>query len=171
MLHVTCDLCGKKIRPGEDHHFVVKIEVFAAHDPAEITEADLDEDHMEAVGQLLRDMEEGMETRRADDPAQEIPLRPVSDLPEEIRPRPARQRIRPEIRLQRELTAARRATTGRGRRELPSAPPSWLAVPYHRQRLRLVRIACSMPMSRPRGIQLDSKTVGSMTVNCRSTVM
>ena len=58
MLHVTCDLCGKKLEAGEDHHFVVKIEAFAAHDPAELTEADLDEDHMEEVSQLLRDMEE-----------------------------------------------------------------------------------------------------------------
>ncbi len=60
MLHVTCDLCGKLLRPGEDHRYVVKIEVFAAHDPAEITEADLDEDHMEEVGQLLRDMEDNL---------------------------------------------------------------------------------------------------------------
>jgi hypothetical protein len=36
----------------------VKIEVFAARDPGELTEADLDEDHMEAVGELLRQMEE-----------------------------------------------------------------------------------------------------------------
>ena len=26
MLHVTCDLCGKELRPGEDEHFFVKIE-------------------------------------------------------------------------------------------------------------------------------------------------
>lgn len=58
MLHVTCDLCGKQVVPGDDHHFVVKIEVFAAHDPAEITEADLDEDHMEAVSQILREAED-----------------------------------------------------------------------------------------------------------------
>lgn len=58
MLHVTCDLCGKQLRPGGDHHYVVKIEAYAARDPAEITEADLDEDHMEAVSQLLRDLEE-----------------------------------------------------------------------------------------------------------------
>ena len=58
MLHVTCDLCGKVLRPGHEPHFVVKIEVFAAQDPAEITEEDLDEDHMEEVSQLLRDMEE-----------------------------------------------------------------------------------------------------------------
>ena len=35
MLHVTCDLCGKELRPGEDHRYVVKLEVFAAPDPAE----------------------------------------------------------------------------------------------------------------------------------------
>ena len=57
MLHVTCDGCGKELRQGEEHH-VVKIEVFAAQGPAELTEADLDEDHMEAVGELLRQMEE-----------------------------------------------------------------------------------------------------------------
>ena len=60
MLHVTCDLCGKDLRPGDDHRYVVKIEVFAADDPAEITEADLDEDHMEAVSQLLREMEDNL---------------------------------------------------------------------------------------------------------------
>jgi hypothetical protein len=60
MLHVTCDFCGKELRPGDDHHYVVKIEAYAAHDPAEITEADLDEDHMEAVSQLLRDMEDNL---------------------------------------------------------------------------------------------------------------
>jgi hypothetical protein len=60
MLHVTCDLCGKELRPGNDHRYVIKIEVFAAHDPAEITEADLDDDHMEAVSQLLRETEDGL---------------------------------------------------------------------------------------------------------------
>lgn len=58
MLHITCDLCGKELLPGDDHHFVVKIEVFAAQDPTEITEADLDEDHMEAVSELLQEMED-----------------------------------------------------------------------------------------------------------------
>ena len=57
MLHFTCDLCGKEMLNQEDSRYVVKIEVFAAHDPREITEADLDEDHMEAVSQLLHEME------------------------------------------------------------------------------------------------------------------
>jgi len=43
-----------------DHRYVVKIEVFAAHDPGKITEADLDEDHMEAVSELLREMEDNL---------------------------------------------------------------------------------------------------------------
>jgi hypothetical protein len=58
MLHFTCDLCGKELQSQEDHRYVVKIEVFAAHDPRKLTEADLDEDHMEAVSELLRDMED-----------------------------------------------------------------------------------------------------------------
>jgi hypothetical protein len=57
MLRVICDGCGKELRAGEDHH-VVKIEVYAAHDPAELTEDDLDEDHMEAVSQLIRELED-----------------------------------------------------------------------------------------------------------------
>jgi hypothetical protein len=61
MLHITCDLCGKEITPGADHRYVVRIEVQAAHDPLELTEDDLDEDHMEAVSQLLREIEDGGE--------------------------------------------------------------------------------------------------------------
>jgi hypothetical protein len=68
MLHVTCDGCGKGLRPGDDHH-VLKIEVFASHDPAELTEADLDDDHMEAVAELLRQMEENNES---------VPIEPAS---------------------------------------------------------------------------------------------
>jgi hypothetical protein len=57
MLHVTCDLCGKELRPGQDH-YVVKIEVFARHDPAQLLEEDLEEDHMEAVSALLRELDD-----------------------------------------------------------------------------------------------------------------
>jgi hypothetical protein len=69
MLHVTCDHCGKQVGAGEDH-YVVKIEVFAAHDPAEITEADLEEDHMEAVSQLLQELEESDEAEGVEPAAQ-----------------------------------------------------------------------------------------------------
>jgi hypothetical protein len=61
MLHFTCDLCGKELHPGDDHRYVVKIEAYPARDPAELTEADLDEDHMEAVSQLLQETENGLD--------------------------------------------------------------------------------------------------------------
>ena len=68
-MHVTCDLCGKELRPGEDH-YVVKIEVFAAHDPAELTEADLDEDQLDAVSQLLHQLEDQPEGVDLEPPSQ-----------------------------------------------------------------------------------------------------
>lgn len=60
MVHVTCDLCGKEIRPGEEQRYVVKIEVFAANDTGQLTEEDLDEDHMEEISQLLAAEESGL---------------------------------------------------------------------------------------------------------------
>jgi hypothetical protein len=58
MLHITCDLCRKEIPPDIGQRYIVKIEVFAAQDPAMITEADLDEDHLEAVSEILRESDE-----------------------------------------------------------------------------------------------------------------
>jgi hypothetical protein len=66
MLHVTCDLCGREMRPGEDH-YVVKIEV-VARNPGQLTEADLDADHLEAVGELLREMEEDLDAGHEPEP-------------------------------------------------------------------------------------------------------
>lgn len=62
MIHVSCDGCGKSIRPGNDHHYVLKVEVFAAHEPPALTEADLDEDHLEAVSEMLCALEESGES-------------------------------------------------------------------------------------------------------------
>jgi len=61
MLHVSCDLCGKVLGPEDDRRFVVKIEVFPAQDPSQITEDDLDLDHMEAVGKMLRALEDNLD--------------------------------------------------------------------------------------------------------------
>jgi hypothetical protein len=48
---------------------VVKIEVFAAHDPRELTEADLDEDHMEAISEMLREVEDELHDPEVEAPA------------------------------------------------------------------------------------------------------
>ena len=55
MQHFTCDVCGRPMGAGTDRRYVVKLEVFAAHDPAELTDDDLDVDQLEAVSQLLED--------------------------------------------------------------------------------------------------------------------
>ena len=68
MVHFTCDLCGKDLTASGDSRYVVKIEAFAGFDPNEITEEDLDEDHMEAVSQLLQ----SDETPSADELAQPV---------------------------------------------------------------------------------------------------
>jgi hypothetical protein len=57
MVHFTCDLCEKVLEETEDR-FVVQIEVFAAGEPAEITEADLDKDNLEAVAKQLQETED-----------------------------------------------------------------------------------------------------------------
>jgi hypothetical protein len=69
MLHITCDYCHREIVPELNSRYVVKIEVFAARDPAELTEADLDEDHMEAVSQLLQEEEDHLVDPDATAPA------------------------------------------------------------------------------------------------------
>lgn len=56
MIHYTCDLCAKDL--GDEPRYVVKIEAFAARDPAELTDDDLDDDHMEAISQKIQEMEE-----------------------------------------------------------------------------------------------------------------
>lgn len=60
MIHYTCDLCAKEL--DDEQRYAVKIEAFADHDPAELTEDDLNEDHMEVVSQMIQEMAENDET-------------------------------------------------------------------------------------------------------------
>ena len=53
MLRYSCDVCGKDLIADEDHRYVVKIEVTAAHEPSELTPDDLDADAIESLSQLL----------------------------------------------------------------------------------------------------------------------
>ncbi len=54
MVHFTCDLCGKDLTAAGDPRYVVKIAAYAGFDPNQIAEEDLDDDHMEAISELLR---------------------------------------------------------------------------------------------------------------------
>lgn len=54
MLHFSCDLCGQ---PLDDRRYVVRMEIFPAFDASDITEADLDVDHLNAVAAEIHEME------------------------------------------------------------------------------------------------------------------
>ncbi len=56
MVHFTCDLCGKDLNAG-DPRFVIRIAAYPGFDPDQITDDDLDDDHMEAVAEVLRSEE------------------------------------------------------------------------------------------------------------------
>ncbi len=58
MLHYSCDMCGKKLLVQEDVRYVVKIEAYAAADPLEITEEDLEKDHLEEISKLIKQLEQ-----------------------------------------------------------------------------------------------------------------
>lgn len=57
MIHFTCDRCGKEMASSDDDRCVVRMEILPGVDPDEIREADLDDDAMEAVSQLLQNGE------------------------------------------------------------------------------------------------------------------
>jgi hypothetical protein len=52
--HFSCDLCGQSL---SDRRYVVKVEVFAAFDPEEIDEEDLDADHLQEISDIIQEME------------------------------------------------------------------------------------------------------------------
>jgi hypothetical protein len=49
-------MCGKTLLAEEDARYVVKVEVYAACDPLEVTEKDLEADRSEEVQRLLDEM-------------------------------------------------------------------------------------------------------------------
>jgi DNA-binding GntR family transcriptional regulator len=57
MMKLACDLCGKTLMADEDVRYVVRIEVFAAADPMELTEEDLKKDLRKALRELVARME------------------------------------------------------------------------------------------------------------------
>jgi hypothetical protein len=50
MLHFTCDSCGESIA---ENRFVVRLEVYPAHQPSCLSEEDLQPDHLQALAEEL----------------------------------------------------------------------------------------------------------------------
>lgn len=69
MMHFTCDLCGQSLAPTEDARYVVRVEVFAAHDPALLTDADLEAEPLEALSEQISAAE-----KEGRDPGATLPL-------------------------------------------------------------------------------------------------
>jgi len=67
MRHFSCDLCGKDLTARPDARYVLRMEV--APVAAALCEADLDQDHLDAMAEMLDDLEAerdaGLEPRRA----------------------------------------------------------------------------------------------------------
>jgi hypothetical protein len=65
-------LCGRELDSQDDLRYVVKIEVFAAFDPAATDEADDDCDHLEEIQDILERMEESASDQIGDDVYQQL---------------------------------------------------------------------------------------------------
>ena len=66
MAGFCCDLCGKPLLVDSDVRYVVKIEVFAAYDPMELTVEDLKRDRLKEIRELVRRLSE-MEPQELED--------------------------------------------------------------------------------------------------------
>ncbi len=67
MMHFSCDVCGTDMTQNGAERYVLKMEAFAANDPAELTDEDLETDHVEEMARVLNDLEE------SDEPPQPLP--------------------------------------------------------------------------------------------------
>ncbi len=54
MDHLTCDLCGKPLLADEAVRYEVRIQVYAAYDPLELTPDDLERDPRPEIHALLQ---------------------------------------------------------------------------------------------------------------------
>jgi uncharacterized protein YlaI len=53
MIHYSCDFCHRRLEPGQDQRYVVRIEVYPALEPLEEHSADEDRDHLLEIHESL----------------------------------------------------------------------------------------------------------------------
>ena len=66
MSDFCCDMCGKALLTDSPVRYVVRIEVFAAYDPMELTDGDLARDHLKEIRELAKRMA-GMDPKELED--------------------------------------------------------------------------------------------------------
>jgi hypothetical protein len=72
MIRYSCDLCKRALDPEEDLRYVVKIEVYAALDPAAAAEDENDRDHLEELQDILECLEDADDAQIGDDVYQQL---------------------------------------------------------------------------------------------------
>ena len=71
MIRYSCDLCKRELDPEDDLRYVVKMEIYAAFDPAATCDDD-DRDHLEEIQDLLERIEDVEDDRIGDDVYQQL---------------------------------------------------------------------------------------------------
>ena len=84
MIRYSCDLCKRELDPQDDLRYVVKIEVYAAFDPAAVDGDDEDRDHLEEIQDILERMEDVARQRNRRRRLPTIAIRSLPRLSQEI---------------------------------------------------------------------------------------
>ena len=72
MIRYSCDLCKRELDPQDDLRYVVKVEVYAAFDPAATDGEEDDRDHLEEIQDILERMEDSASDQIGDDVYQQL---------------------------------------------------------------------------------------------------
>ena len=66
MIHYSCDCC-KRTLDADDLRYVVKMEVYAAIDPAAMDDMDDDQDHLQEIQEILQRAGDAVDPQIGDD--------------------------------------------------------------------------------------------------------
>ncbi len=58
MIRYSCDLCKRDLDPEDDLRYVVKMEIYAAFDPAAVHDEDDDCDHLQEIQDILENLDD-----------------------------------------------------------------------------------------------------------------
>ncbi|NQU25478.1 MAG: hypothetical protein HQ567_29695 [Candidatus Nealsonbacteria bacterium] len=70
MIRYSCDICKRDLDPDQDLRYVVRMEVFAAIDPA--ADDDEDRDHLQEIQDILERMEDTENDQIGEDVFQQL---------------------------------------------------------------------------------------------------
>ncbi len=72
MIRYSCDLCKRELDSQDDLRYVVKMEIYAAFDPAAADAEGEDRDHLEEIQDILEGLEDSASEEIGDDVYQQL---------------------------------------------------------------------------------------------------